>query len=130
MKVFDYYSDFEGEPEIRVIQTNKDGQHIAVLKLWAAYFNTIIQLIEPNDKGFWEGVTLQYHLHTGWYDNDYWACNDVALFLKQLESIDENKLKEGKPESIERESYTILKILKSMLKETVDSKGKIIIEYD
>jgi hypothetical protein len=130
MKVFDYYSNFEGEPEIRVIQTNKDGQNIAVLKLWDAYFNAIIRSIEPNDKGLWEGVTLEYHLHTGWYDNGSWSCDDVDLFLKQLESIDENKLKKSKPESIERESYAVLVNLKSMLKETVDSNGKIIIEYD
>jgi len=129
MKVFHYYSGFEGEPGITIIKKNKKEQSIAVLKLWSAYFNSIIELIEPNEKGFWEGVTLHYHLVTGWYDDGFWKCDDVSLFLKQLESIDENKLKESALKSIEREGFDILQILKSMLKTAIDSNDEIIIEY-
>jgi hypothetical protein len=130
MKVIDYYIGFEGEPEIRIIQKSKDGHNIALLKLWGAYFDIIMELIEPNEEGYWEGIALPYNLATGWYDDGSWECDDVVLFLKQLDSIDENKLKESKPDRIKGVSFDVLEILKAMLKNTIDSKGRILIEYD
>jgi hypothetical protein len=130
MKVFDFYSGYEGEPEIRIIQKSKEGQNIALLILWEAYFDAIIRLIDPNEKGYWEGVALQYHLATGWYDDGSWECDDVALFLKQLKSIDDDKLQASKSESIERVSFEVFNILKSILKNTIATKGNILIEYD
>lgn len=130
MKIFDYYSGFEGEPEIRILQKSKEGENISVLKIWEAYFRAIIELIKPNDNGCWEGVSLQYHLGTGWYDVGYWECDNVALFLEQLESIDENNLEYGKTETIESVSHDVLKLLKTMLRNTIELDGKIMIEYD
>jgi uncharacterized protein (DUF2267 family) len=129
LKVFDYYSGFEGEPEITIIQRSKKGHNVAILKLWIAYFNTIIELIDPNDKGHFEGVTLHYQLVTGWHDEP-WECDDIELFLKQLESIEENKLNESPPESIERVSLDVLRKLKSILENAIHSKDKIVIEYN
>lgn len=128
MKVFDYYSRFEGEPEIRIVQRSKNGKNIAILRLWVAYFDVIIDLIEPNDKGCWEGVALHYHLATGWNDTNSWKCDDIPLFLKQLESIDENRIKNNKAESLERVSHDALKTLKSILKKTIEAKEEITIE--
>lgn len=130
MKIFDYYSGFEGEPEIRIVQKSKEGKNIAVLKIWEAYFRTIIELIKPNDNGYWEGVPLEYHLGTGWYDVGYWKCDNIALFLGQLESIDENNLECSKPNTVESISHSVLKLLKTMLRDTVESDGIIMIEYD
>ena len=129
MQVFDYYSGFEGEPEILISQKNKDGKAIALLRIWVAYFDKIISLIPPNGNGCWEGISLHYHSVTGFYDTS-WECQDIILFRQQLESIDEELLKKGDAESIEKVSFEVLSILKSMLKDTIDSDGKIMIEYD
>jgi len=122
MRVFDYYQGFEGEPGIHITHANRELQSIAVIKLWYGYFRSIIDLINPNKNGNWEGVTLAYHLHTGWYDDERWECEDILLFLNQLESIS--------AKSLRREEVEILNLLKPILREARSSSGHIFIEYD
>lgn len=104
MEVFDYYSGFEGAPEIIITQKTRNGKNVAILKLWIAYFDTIVNLIKPNENGHWEGVTLHYNLLSGWHDGKPWECDDVALFLQQIESIYDSELKSSEPETIEKVS--------------------------
>ena len=87
MNVVDLYKGFEGEPEIQIISKNTHGQTEAVLHLWVGYFDSIIRLIEPNEKGFWEGVPVYYHTVTGWEDEANWECREKELFVEQLKGI-------------------------------------------
>ena len=130
MKVFDFYSGYEGKPETTILQQSKDRQNIVILKLWEAYFDRIIELIEPNEKGCREGAAIHYNLATGWFDDGSWECENVPLFLKQLESTDENRLKEISRECIGTVSFDVLQILKFLLKNTIEANGKILIKYD
>jgi hypothetical protein len=127
MEILDFYEGFEGEPEITIIQKDKENNIITKLKLWDGYFSEIINLIEPNEKGYWEGVTLLYHVDLSWLDEP-WECDDVGLFLKQLESIDEKMLKEGEEGGVERASFEHLKKLKYILANALKSENTMIIE--
>jgi hypothetical protein len=88
MNVVDLYEGFEGEPEIKIISKNKQGQTDAVLHLWDDYFDSIIRLIEPNEKGFWEGFPLDYHTTENYKGEENWECVEKDLFVEQLKGID------------------------------------------
>lgn len=122
MEIIDYYEGFEGYPEIKLIRRDKSGNVVTLLKIWEGYFDSIITLIEPNEEGNWEGVAFHYHLTTGWYDEP-WRCDDVGLFLQQLEAVDEKNLKDS-------ESLKILKTLILLLENTLNSNGTLTIERE
>jgi hypothetical protein len=84
VKIIDFYSGFEPEPEIRIRVMNDNHPCKLQIVIWEGYFDSIIRLIEPNESGRWEGVTLEYHLHTGWYDEEIWELEDQELFLRQI----------------------------------------------
>ncbi len=60
-KEFDFYSGYEGEPELFIFQKSTDKSVKAIIKLWIVFFDSIVELIEPNFKSEWEGITLYYH---------------------------------------------------------------------
>ncbi len=53
-KVTDFYTGYEGEPEIIFYFENSDGQQTQ-LKAWIGYFDSIMSAIQPVEKG-WEGL--------------------------------------------------------------------------
>ena len=121
-KEFDFYKGFEGEPELTISQKDFSGNTINSIKLWIGFFDSIIELIKPNFKDEWEGITVYYHAHTGWYDNSLWKCEEVILFIQQLESIEKLQLNV--------QTQEILEILIELLKESISSKTVIYFEYD
>jgi hypothetical protein len=121
-KEFDFYKSFDGEPELTISQKDFSGNNINSIKLWIGFFDSIIELIKPNCKDEWEGFILYYHTHTGLYDNSSWKCEEVILFIQQLESIEKLQL--------DVQTQEILEILIELLKESISSKTIIYFEYD
>lgn len=117
---YDFYTGFEGEPELLISSKDFRGEVKVVMNLWIGYFDSIMNLIPPNSKGKWEGVPLHYHLLSGWDGNLEYKCNDANLFAAQLQAIDRSKL------SIEEKE--IHGRLLNMLRESVARKEHICFE--
>lgn len=86
MKTLDFYSGFEGEPEIQILLKNQDNNPFLELKVWIGYFDAVLKKIKTIN-GNWEGIALHYHLETGLYD-DEWECDNLFLLKSQLLNID------------------------------------------
>lgn len=100
--ICDYYSKFDGEPEI-VIYSNKTK--IKEIHIWEGYFDNIVMQIKPSKDG-WDGIAYYYNLHEGWYDSSPWKIPNLKLFYEQLNRIDRLFLK-----SIENEILNNILIL-------------------
>lgn len=83
--VHDYYSGFEGEPEITFVRKDTLGDELA-FALWDGHFGRIIELIQPEPEG-WSGLALHYHLDTGWNEDDDWRVPDPEVALSQLDGL-------------------------------------------
>lgn len=92
MKQIDFYTGFEGNPEIVISVINDDQDKVYALKTWVGYFDAVLQKIKPLN-GHWEGVALHYHLETGWYDEE-WTCDNVKLLHDQLKEIEKSEFDE------------------------------------
>lgn len=75
-----YYRGYEGEPEIG-FYTIKEK-----IVIWAGFFDDIMEQMKPSRYG-WTGIAYYYHLHTGWYDEDFWQIPDLEECLRQFEGI-------------------------------------------
>lgn len=87
----DFYSGFEGEPEVRFAAVGCDGSEGESVRLWEGYFDALMQKVAPEASG-WTGLALPYHLHGGWYDRSPWPVPDVAKVLSQWRGIDARSL--------------------------------------
>ena len=61
----DFYSGFEGEPELSISLISEEKTTEIELTTWIGHFEEIVLSIGTNDLGKWEGISLYYHLHTG-----------------------------------------------------------------
>ena len=85
--------------------------------IWDGYFDNIMNLFEPTDKG-WEGIALYYHLDTGWYDESPWELTDIKGTLTQFQALDKEKL------TFENSKY-LLEELCNLLQDAIVQKRKI-----
>lgn len=93
MFIIDFYKGFEGYPEVKIICKKPDKvEPILEMTLWDGYFKEIIELVEPNEQGEWEGFLLTYNPCLDWDINHPWICDDLPLLHRQLTHIDTNKL--------------------------------------
>lgn len=94
--VTDYYTGFEGEPEIRFITSQKNGNTI-VLRIWYGYFfnimNAMLDSIEPGPEG-WTGLAYYFSAVEGWYDESPWKIPDKQEALNQFAAINTSTLNE------------------------------------
>lgn len=84
-KKYDYYSGFEGEAESVIRFRNKQGELKRQMRIWAGYWDRIMNAIPPNEKGEWEGLALDYHLAEAWEEEE--ICNYEQLAIRQLKAI-------------------------------------------
>ena len=119
---FDFYSGYEGEPELIISQIREDGSVKTLIKLWIGYFDSLLELINPNSKGEWEGIVLNYHTQPFWYNIAPLKYENQKLFIEQLESIENSQLEVIK--------QNILLILIDTFKDSVLSNEKINFEYE
>lgn len=85
----DFYSGFEGEPEIRFSWTRGDGS-IAVVRLWIGHFDAIMNLVQPNG-GVYTGLADPYHRHGGWYEGE-WPIPSLGDVIEQWGALDTGSL--------------------------------------
>jgi len=84
-----FYTGFEGEPEVTLVRV---GAEEHMLKAWDGYFSQVLDAIEPGSDGKWQGLTLYYHLGTGWYDTEEFEVENPLLFASQLLALDTSSL--------------------------------------
>lgn len=121
METINLQYKFNGEPDYNFIFKDKDDTILKRIIVWEGYIDALLSKLPPNSKGEWEGVLLCYHLHTGWYENNYWEIKDIPLLLSQLSSLIDNSLLK-----IEKE---ILDFLLSELSRCISGNRKVFIEY-
>lgn len=122
MNVVDLYKGFEGEPEIKIVSKNKYEQTEAALSLWIGYFDAVIELIEPNEKGCWEGFPLDYHTTEKWKEKENWQCREKRLFIEQLKRINIAELS--------ADYQTAYQELLKIFEKSITSKNKIYFNYE
>ena len=113
---YSYYNGFEGEPEIQFIY--KKNNEIKIFVIWEGYFDQIMKLIKP-DKNGWKGITYYYHMHIGWYEEDFWLIKDLQMTLNQFESIDKQQLK--------NEAAETLTEICNIIRKAIDNKAEVFI---
>jgi hypothetical protein len=82
-----FYTGFEGEPELVFTQVVND--HKKILRLWEGHFDTIIQHVSVSADGDWKGLAYYYHLCLGCWGDDQedWQIPDIVEALIQLQEI-------------------------------------------
>ncbi len=93
MNSIDYYTGFEGEPEVIFTRRSLDGESQSQIRLWVGYYDDMIEQIPPGKNGSWKGITKDYHLLEGWRDSTDRQCADTQLLLAQLQAIDPAKFR-------------------------------------
>lgn len=115
----DYYTGFEGEPEIGFVRRNGQG-HELVFTLWYGYFYTVMELVVPGPTG-WTALALPYHLVEGWYDDPDWLVPDVPAVIAQLDALDRAQLPE--------QERKILDELITFMREGLTAGDRLFIQY-
>lgn len=114
MNTIDYYTGFEGEPEIQFILIQGEKK-LEKLSIWHGYFDEIVDKVEAN-QGRWKGLAYYYHLDKGWYEVSPWPMRNISYVLKQLKQVNEDKLSETATNILEE----IMILLEKALKHNVD----------
>ena len=57
MNSIDYYTGFEGEPEVIFTRRRLDGESQSQIRLWVGYYDDMIEQIPPGKNGSWKGIT-------------------------------------------------------------------------
>lgn len=116
-----YYDGFEGEPEMKFVLLKKDGEKKG-LGIWDGYFDSIIEKIEPGEKG-WSGLAYYYHLNIGWFEESPWLVVDMQESFKQLSNIDIECFEMD-------EEKEIIDMLIKLFREAIENAEDIYIYYD
>jgi hypothetical protein len=85
----DFYTGFEGEPELVFIRETDGRQR--KLTLWEGYFDTLMTQEENlSASGHWMGLALSYHSCLGcWGDGqENWRIPNIKEALDQLKTLD------------------------------------------
>lgn len=115
-----YYSGYEGEPEIQIIRKNGANEEL-VLRIWAGFFDNIMNAIEPERTG-WTSLAYYYNLYVGWYEESPWLLEDIKTAIEQLKSIDSDKLNRGGME--------VLTEIIDVFEEAIRAGDSILISYE
>ena len=87
----DFYTGFEGEPEI-AIEHQPPGGSSSSIRTWVGFFDELMEKLEPGPEG-WTGIAAHHHLHTGWNSEESWQDPDVADTRRQIGIPGESSLK-------------------------------------
>ncbi|OPH62161.1 hypothetical protein BC351_02720 [Paenibacillus ferrarius] len=118
-KVKDFYTGYEGEPEIIFYFENFDGQKVQ-LKAWIGYFDSIMAAIQPTKNG-WSGLSYYYHTDTGWFEETPWRIPDLGDALNNLQSVNKTEL--------DQETLTVYQSIFELLHQVQLIDGEVWVEY-
>lgn len=93
---YDFYTGFEGEPELIVEGRAANGQ-LGPVRVWMGYFNELMDRVPPAPSG-WTGLALHHHLYTGWNEEPEWIDPDPVDSVLMLAAA-----RVGLPEGVVRE---------------------------
>ncbi len=79
--MLDFYSGFEGEPEIR-FELRRVDEEVTGVRIWDGYFYSIMAEIHP-EEGRWTGLALPYHLCE--LDDEPWKIPNLQEVTDQWE---------------------------------------------
>ena len=111
---------FDRMPDYRPTFYNKDDSKI-VLKIWAGYFDEIMNKIKPESTG-WTGLAYYYHLHLGWYEQSPWKIIDLNYVIQQLQELDVKNL--------DVKTYEVYKEILGLMLNANKINKDVCIEYD
>lgn len=119
MKEINYYDGFESEPEIKFVMNTAENS--SVIRMWVGYFDEIMRMIPPvNDE--WIGITYQYNMEEGWYDESPWVIPELNTLRNQIElakdSVTDTTIK------------SICANLVSMIDDALQTNNQIFIVYE
>ena len=118
----DFYTGYEGEPKLIIIQKNHTGIFKTIINLWIGFFDEIMNFVQPNSNGQWQGITLYYHTEENWCSQSPWKYEDKILFIQQLELIEISQLC--------IESQTLLMSILDIFRDSISENDEIYFEYD
>lgn len=84
IEVVDFYSGFEGEPELQFNFMVEDK--IKRFAVWTGYFDAIMEEVSPSTQG-WSSLAYYYHLHEGWYDDANWQIPNLTEAIRQIQGL-------------------------------------------
>ncbi len=115
-----YYSGYEGEPEIQFIRVTGDGQRF-ILRIWVGFFDNIMMSIKPVANE-WTSLAYYYHLVEGWHDESPWKVPDIGAAISQFRDID--------VASIDKNSQEVLYDICEMLLVAEAANESVFIAYE
>jgi len=115
-----YYSGYEGEPEIQFIRVTGDGQRF-ILRIWVGFFDNIMMSIKPVANE-WTSLAYYYHLVEGWHDESQWKVPDIGAAISQFRDID--------VASIDKNSQEVLYDICEMLLVAEAANESVFIAYE
>ncbi|WP_379140247.1 dihydroorotate dehydrogenase (quinone) [Paenibacillus sp. sgz500992] len=118
--VKDFYTGFEGEPEIIFYFQNSEGQKVQI-KAWIGYFDSIMAAIQPNENG-WSGLSYYYHTDTGWFEETPWRIPDLGDALNGLQSVNKTEL--------DQETLEVYRSIFELLHQAQSVDREVLVEYD
>lgn len=125
----DYYTGFEGEPEILFkIQANEKTFEF---KMWIGYFNSILDNVKfPNPET--NRFLSLYYLQEGWYDESPFEIEDVNEVIHVFNTFDIDKLSKDEKTQINSMISTLEEInneLISFLEFSLNNNYTVTISY-
>lgn len=88
----DYYSGFEGEPELVFARSDGSDFH-----LWEGFFSFIMDVVDPGLSG-WDGLAKAYHL--GLWDDHPFEVQNLPETIEQLRAVPSERLDEDNREKL------------------------------
>lgn len=59
--------------------------------LWIGTFDSLMRYAKPKDDGYWDELSLHYHMHNEFYEKPNWQVPSIGVYLNCLVNIDVKK---------------------------------------
>lgn len=119
-RTWDFYSGFEGEPEMRFVFCIGDDERMGV-RAWYGYFVKVIDEVLPVN-GQWTGLALQQHMFEGWHEESPWRVPNLQEVVEQWRSI--------APEKLDHDTRDFHGAVLTLLESALAANGTVWIHYD
>jgi len=114
----DFYSGYEGEPEIQFVKVSVNGDH-KIIRIWSGYFDDIMAQFVPSQQG-WSGLAYYYHLAIGWYEESPWQITHLDEIKTQFCNLSIENCRFDK-------SRAVYKEICDLLREAIENNESVLI---
>jgi hypothetical protein len=119
-KTSDFYSGFEGEPEMRFVLCHDSEEQVEV-RAWYGYFVKVIDEVSPVD-GRWTGLALPQHMFEGWHEESPWQVPNLREVVEQWRSVP--------PEKLDSDTRYFHSAVLTLLERALAEDGAVWVYYD